>query len=449
MGRLFGTDGIRGLANQHPVTSEVGLALGRAAVEFCRRRGLPKAVVIGRDTRASGEELLHAIASGALSAGGHVRDAGIIPTPGVAYLVREVAAGAGVVVSASHNPFEYNGFKVFSSEGYKLSEGEEAEIEEMLLSPERPSPGPESTNPGNFYIIDDAIERYASFLEGTYPGGETLDGMKIVLDCANGATYQVAPLLFQKLGADLKALGVQPDGRNINLGCGSQHTDALCRAVLERGAEMGLAFDGDGDRLIAVDEKGQPLSGDQILIVCAAYLNQKGRLAKDLVVSTVMSNIGFRVALGELGAKHSATKVGDRYVLEEMRARGAVLGGEDSGHMIFLEHHTTGDGLVSALQLIAAVKTSGKPLSELAGLMTVFPQTLLNVPVKRKPEISSVAEIRMAIESIEGRLGRRGRVLVRYSGTEPLCRVMVEGERSEEVEAYAKEIAGVVDRRLN
>ena len=448
MSRLFGTDGIRGVANSHPITPETGLGLGRAVIHLCERNGFDPSVVIGGDTRASGKMLEYAVASGVLSASGKVRLAGEIPTPGVAYLTRALGCGAGIVISASHNSYEYNGFKVFSSKGYKLSEQEESGLEELILSAKGfcSSRVPEAS--GDVSILSDAASRYISFLGKTLRG-VALNGIRVVLDCANGAASTVGPALFQGLGIEADLLCAEPDGRNINRNCGSQHTKALRQRVLETGADVGLAFDGDADRLIAVDEKGKVLTGDQILVVCAKMLKDQGGLKNNLVVSTVMSNIGLSIALERLGIEQVSTRVGDRHVMEEMRARHAALGGEESGHIIFRDHHTTGDGLVSALQLLAAIKLSGRPLSELSGLMTIFPQTLINIRVSRKPELSTVPELAEAVSRVEKKLGDRGRVLVRYSGTEPVLRVMVEGEDRVAVEGYASLIGEVVKRKLS
>ena len=449
MGRLFGTDGIRGVFNQEPVTEEMGYRLGRAVVEHFKGKGGYPRIVLGRDTRLSGEVLENAIASGVLSKGAKPVLLGEIPTPGVAFITRDVGADAGVVVSASHNPYEYNGFKIFSGEGYKLTDREEMEIETLLFSEATRVSLKEQREGDNAKQADDLGERYIRFLQNTLPGEFLFKDMNIVLDCANGATYRVAPMLFERMGAEVEALFVSPDGRNINEGCGSQHPEALSARVVEKGADLGLAFDGDGDRLIAVDEKGNVLTGDQILTVCAKTLKDRGELKNNLVVSTVMSNMGFRIALKGLGIDHVATDVGDRYVLEEMRARGGVLGGEDSGHIICRQYHTTGDGLLSALQVVSAVISSEVPLSALSQLMTVFPQVLVNVPVKNKPELSSVPEVQAILKKVGKDLGRRGRVLLRYSGTEPLCRVMVEGEEKEEIDAHAQKIANVIRERLN
>jgi phosphoglucosamine mutase len=297
--------------------------------------------------------------------------------------------------------------------------------------------------------LEDARERYVSFIEKTVPEDMIMGDMKIILDCANGATYQVAPALFEKLNARTTILFSSPDGENINRGCGSQHTETLQQKVIEERADVGLAFDGDGDRLVAIDEKGNPLRGDQVLTICAKMLKDEGKLKNDLVVSTIMSNMGFSLAMKEFGIEQVSVKVGDRYVMEEMRVRGANLGGEDSGHLIFFDYHTTGDGLLSALQVIRAIKTFNKPLSELSAMMKVFPQTLMNVQVRTKPDIEKVPALVREIERVESELGEKGRVLVRYSGTEPVCRVMVEGEHRETIEKCASEIADVVDKTLN
>jgi len=446
MTRLFGTDGIRGIANRYPITPEVGVHLGRAVVEYCRRGNRDPSVVIGGDTRSSGQMLAFAVAAGVLSAGGKAYMAGVLPTPGVAYLVRHFRAGGGVVLSASHNPHEYNGFKLFSADGFKLSDQEEDRIEEMIRAPERHL---KDGAPGRVETREDGWRLYMGFLGGTVPGGQPLKGMRLVLDCANGATFQVAPKLFERLGATVHALFAEPDGKNINDGCGSQHPEALQEEVVRSGASAGLAFDGDGDRLVAVDETGAVLAGDQIIAVCARDLKEQGRLKNDVVVSTVMSNMGLRFALQDMGVRHLTTAVGDRSVMEAMREKGAVLGGEDSGHIIFMEHHTTGDGMLSALQLLSAQLRSGKPLSELARALTIFPQVLINVSVSRKPDLGSIPEVKAVIQRVEQALRDRGRVLVRYSGTEPLCRVMVEGRDREKVEQYAQEIADTIEKALS
>jgi phosphoglucosamine mutase len=449
MGRLFGTDGIRGIFNEEPVTTEMGRKVGRAVVRYFGRKGTQPRIVVGRDTRLSGQPLQGAIVSGILSLKAKPILVGELPTPGLAYVTKEFGAEAGIMISASHNPYEYNGFKIFSCEGYKLGDRAESQIEDLIFSDSVPfTLEQETASPGG-QEMGQAGERYLSFLQRTLPRGDKFQNMKIVLDCANGATYRVAPVLFQRMGAEVESLFVTPDGKNINLGCGSQHPDTLSERVLETSAHIGLAFDGDGDRMVAVDEEGKVLTGDQVLLICAKTLKEQGELENNLVVSTVMSNLGFRVALQDLGIRHITSKVGDRHVLEEMRRGESILGGEESGHIIFLRHHTTGDGLLSALQLLSAIKTSGRPLSQLSSLMTVFPQVLINVPVKKKPEISSLPELVRLQQDVETRLGGNGRVLLRYSGTEPVCRIMVEGERKEEIDRHARQIAEVVGRLLS
>jgi phosphoglucosamine mutase len=448
MGRLFGTDGIRGIAHEEPITPEMGVRVGRAVSLFCKMEEIMTKIVIGRDTRISGKMLEEAIVSGVRSLGGEAILVGEVPTPGVAFLIGDVGANAGIMISASHNPYEYNGFKVFSHEGYKLSEEQEAEIEDLILEEISSSPHQTDVDSGAVRDLDNASERYLAFLKDTIPEEYAFRDMKIVLDCANGATYRVAPILFESLGAKTECLCIHPDGKNINKGCGSQHPERLRNRVLETGADAGLAFDGDGDRLIAVDEKANVLTGDQILTICARMLKDQGELTNNLVVSTVMSNIGFRIALRDLGREQIDTQVGDRHVMEEMRARKAILGGEESGHIIFLQHHTTGDGLLSALQLLLAIRRSGTPLSLLSTLMTRFPQSLTSVVVKQMPEITSVPELVQVLKKVERGLGTKGRVLVRYSGTEPVCRIMVEGENKEEIDEYSRQIADVVKRNL-
>jgi len=448
MGKLFGTDGIRGIFNEEPVTTEMGRKVGRAVVRYFGREGTQPRIVVGRDTRLSGQPLQDAIVSGLLSLRAKPILVGELPTPGLAYVTRELGAEAGIMISASHNPYEYNGFKIFSREGYKLGDEAESQMEALIFSDNAPfTLEEELASPGE-QEMGQAGERYLSFLQRTLPKRDSLENMKIVLDCANGATYRVAPVLFERIGAEVESLFVTPDGKNINQGCGSQHPDTLSERVLKTSAHLGLAFDGDGDRMVAVDEEGKVLTGDQVLLICAKTLKDQGELENNLVVSTVMSNVGFRVALQDLGIRHIASKVGDRYVLEEMRRGESILGGEESGHIIFLRHHTTGDGLLSALQLLSAMKTSGQPLSQLSSLMTVFPQVLINVPVKRKPEISSLPELVRVQQDVEMRLGQKGRVLLRYSGTEPVCRIMVEGERQKEIDQCARQIAEVVTKLL-
>jgi phosphoglucosamine mutase len=420
------------------------LAVGQAVTKVLKRSHHTTRVIIGKDTRLSGYTLEGALESGVTSMGGVAYLVGVLPTPGIAFMTGSMRADAGVVISASHNPYEDNGIKVFSGAGYKLSDEQENEIEELVLSGRLPEMLPPPREMGRAYRLDDAQGRYIVFLKNCFPRTLSMEGLKIVLDTANGATYRVAPATFRELGADVTVIHDEPDGLNINERCGSQHTDDLRKAVVAEGAAIGLAFDGDGDRLIAVDEKGSVLTGDQILIICASMLKREGRLRDDILVSTVMSNMGLRLACARYGFNNHAAQVGDRYVLEEMQRTGAVLGGEDSGHLIFLDHHTTGDGILTALQLIAAMLRAGEPLSELAKLMEVFPQRLINVDVASKPPLESVPEIVEAVAQVEAELKGEGRVLVRYSGTESLCRVMVEGPTVEMTERFATQLAAVV-----
>ena len=451
MGKLFGTDGIRGVANRYPITPEIALKLGRAAVSIFRKQDTNGRcrIVIGKDTRLSGDMLEFAIASGICSMGGDVYLAGIIPTPGVAFLTSLLEADAGIVISASHNPYYDNGIKFFDKNGFKLSDELESAIEDEIKKAVIDNTGnalgeEKAIQPGSVHSIENPIIKYTDFLKNRFKGEKPFQGVKLVIDCSNGAASQVAPKVFADLGANLKTIFATPDGKNINADCGSQHTEALCKAVVEIKADIGLAFDGDADRLIAVDEKGKELTGDQILAICAKDLKQRGLLKNDLLISTVMSNLGLGIALKKMGIKHITTMVGDRYVMEEMIASGAVIGGEDSGHMIFLDHHTTGDGILSALMLLEAMKNASRPLSEIASVMDIFPQVLLGVEVKEKPDINTISEIVDIIKSVESSLGEKGRVLVRYSGTQTLCRVMVEGPTLEETSMHCNKIAEVV-----
>ena len=448
MGQLFGTDGVRGMANEYPMTAEMALNIGRATACLFKRKGHTPRIIIGKDTRISGYMLENAFVSGICSMGVNALLVGPLPTPGIAFATSSMRADAGIVISASHNPFQDNGIKIFSNEGFKLPDEKELEIEKLIFSNHMDTLHPSPRELGKAYRIDDARGRYIVFLKNTFPKDFTLEGTKVVLDCAYGATYRVAPDTFFELGADVVSLFDKPNGENINDHCGSQHPETLMEEVVKGKADVGFAFDGDGDRCIAVDEKGYVLTGDQIMAICAKNMKKEGRLVNNMLVSTVMSNIGLGIALKELGIENVITQVGDRYVLEEMQAKGAVIGGEESGHVIFLEHHTTGDGIATALQVLAAMKKTQKPLSELAQVMKVFPQKLINVDVKTKPELSTIPEISQAIKDIEKQLADTGRVLVRYSGTQNMCRVMVEGPTSEETEKYCRQIADLVLEKI-
>ncbi len=448
MEKLFGTDGIRGAANEYPMTAEMALRVGRVIVTYFAEAGNDAKIVIGKDTRLSGDMLESGIVAGVCAAGGNAYLTGALPTPGVAFATASLKAAAGIVISASHNPYYDNGIKIFKGDGYKLSDETEIEIEKMILDENAHDRKFDSRKMGTVHHYRRAEADYLTFLKNTLSDDTPFQGLKIVLDCSNGATYRIAPELFAELGAEVESLAVDPDGININDDCGSQHPETLIQKVLQSGANIGLAFDGDGDRLIAVDETGRVLTGDHILAICARDMKQKGTLVNNLVVTTVMSNLGFGAALKQMQINHEVAQVGDRYVMQRMLASGAVLGGEDSGHMIFADCHTTGDGMLTALKLIEAILTENKPLSEISTLMTVYPQVLINVEVDTKPAIETVPQIIEAIRSAEAELGAQGRVLVRYSGTQPLCRVMVEGPNEAETRRYCQHIADIIEDNL-
>jgi len=448
MGKLFGTDGIRGEANRYPMTADIAFKVGQAVTYLLRKENHRTRIIIGKDTRISGYMLESSLEAGITSMGGNPYLVGVLPTPGIAFIANSMRADAGIVISASHNPYEDNGIKIFGGNGFKLSDEQENTIEDLMLGGKLADYLPASKDMGQAFRMEDVNGRYVVFLKNTFPRELSMDGMKMVLDTANGATYRVAPEAFTELGADVEVIHNKPNGLNINEKCGSQHTGDLKKKVLENGASIGLAFDGDGDRLIAVDEKGNEITGDQILLICSKILKEEGKLKNDLLVSTVMSNLGLRVACRKYGFKHHASKVGDRYVLEDMLSMGGVIGGEESGHMIFLNHHTTGDGILTAMQLVSAMVKTGKPLSELARLMDVFPQKLINVNVKSKPDIGTVPELKEAIAQVERELGEEGRVLIRYSGTQNMCRVMVEGPTDAVTEKYCTQLAELVKKTI-
>lgn len=448
MGTLFGTDGIRGVANRYPMDAPMAFAVGQAVTYVLKKEKHRTRIIIGKDTRISGYMLESALLAGIASMGGNPYLVGVLPTPGIAFITESMRADAGIVISASHNPYQDNGIKIFGGNGFKLSDEQEEVIENLVLDGKLADKVPPVDRMGQAHRIDDVLGRYIVFLKNTFPRELSMEGMKIVMDTANGATYRVAPESFTELGADLDVIHNAPNGININAACGSQHTEDLRKRVVEKGAAIGLAFDGDGDRLIAVDEQGREITGDQILIICGKMLKGKGRLKNDLLVSTVMSNLGLTVACKKYGFRQHAAKVGDRYVLEDMQRLGSVLGGEESGHVIFLDHHTTGDGILTAIQLIAAMLESGKPLSELARLMDVFPQKLINIDVKSKPDISTLPRVVQAVKDVESALGDQGRVLVRYSGTQNMCRVMVEGPSDEITLKYCRQISDVVKAEI-
>lgn len=448
MGRLFGTDGVRGIANSE-LTPELAFNLGKAGAFVLSKDTARPIVLIAKDTRISGDMLEDAISAGILAMGGNVIKAGVLPTPAVAYLVKYFNADAGIVISASHNSYEYNGIKFFNGEGLKLDDEIEDEIEDIILRNIDVNSHITGEKIGRcLEAEEDAIALYTEFLKKTI--SVKLDGMKVVLDCANGAAYKVAERVFLELGAEVVTIFNEPNGININAGCGSTHPDTLRAVVVKEKADLGLAFDGDADRLIGVDEKGRLIDGDQMIYICAKMLKETGQLKKDKVTATVMSNLGFHKAVLELGCNVETTQVGDRYVLESMLKTGSVIGGEQSGHIIFLNHTTTGDGILSALQLIQAVKLCNKKPSELADEILIYPQVLKNAKIKNenKKKYANDPEIKMEIEKLEKLMAGEGRVLIRPSGTEPLVRVMIEGKDIKQITKLAESLAALITSRL-
>lgn len=445
MGKYFGTDGVRGVANRE-LTPELAFKIGRCGGYVLTKSAERPKVLIGRDTRISGHMLEGALVAGLLSIGAEVMRLGVISTPGVAYLTKALGAQAGIMISASHNPVQDNGIKFFGPDGFKLSDEQEQEIEALVDSPEDMLPRPIGKALGQVNDYFEGGQKYLQYLKQTID--EDFSGMKIALDCAHGATSSLATHLFADLEADVVTMGASPNGININEGVGSTHPEALAAFVKEKGADVGLAFDGDGDRLIAVDENGNIVDGDQIMYVCAKYLKEIGRLKQQTVVSTVMSNLGFYKALEAQGIQSVQTAVGDRYVVEEMRKNGYNLGGEQSGHIIFLDYNTTGDGMLTALQLVNIMKIKGKPLSELASEMKKYPQQLVNVKVADKHKVMENEKVKAVIQEVEKEMNGNGRVLVRPSGTEPLVRVMAEAPTEEACRNYVERIASVIREEM-
>lgn len=442
--RLFGTDGVRGAAGQYPLDPPTVRRLGAALV-----RALPKnagllRLLVGRDTRESGGWIEAEIAHGAAGEGATVTSAGVVPTPAIAYLTRTEGFDAGVVISASHNPFQDNGIKVFSGKGEKFTERVEREVEEIVADVSWTA---KNGSPGRVPVAN-LVDAYLDHLRAVLPDTARLKGFKLAIDCANGATTPIAEALFSSLGFDVTVIGNKPDGRNINLRCGSTHPDALMETVLKAGCRMGVAFDGDGDRAIFVDECGRVVSGDAVLLMCARQLQREGRLRGNAVVATVMSNIGLEIALKELGIGLVRCAVGDKYVMEEMLARGLSLGGEQSGHVIFSDYLFTGDGLCTALSVLRTVGLTGRSLGDLASDLVSYPQVLMNVRVRGQVDLKSLPEVASAMARVESRVAGQGRLLVRYSGTEPLLRVMIEGRHEDEIRAWAQEIIDVVKQYL-
>ncbi|HZZ82964.1 MAG TPA: phosphoglucosamine mutase [Anaeromyxobacteraceae bacterium] len=454
--RLFGTDGVRGVANVHPMTAEMALQLGRALAYLVRSGPHRHRIVIGKDTRLSGYLLEQAIASGISSMGVDVELCGPLPTPGIAFITQSMRADAGVVISASHNPYQDNGIKFFSRDGFKLPDEMELRIERLVLG--TPGDGattdefhalrPTANRIGKAKRINDAVGRYVVFLKSLFPKDLTLDGLTVVVDCANGAAYKVAPAVFEELGAKVVCLNARPDGKNINDGCGAVHPEHMAKCIQKHGAQLGLALDGDADRVILADEKGRVVDGDAIMAILGRDLLRQGALAGNTVVATVMSNIGLERAMRAVGGKVVRTQVGDRYVVEEMRRSGYNFGGEQSGHLIFLDHVTTGDGVCAALNILAVMQREGKPLSELAGCFEPVPQVQLNLAVKEKRPLAELPGVQRAIAAVERALDGDGRVVVRFSGTENKARVLVEGPDAAAISAHAEQIAAELKKAL-
>ncbi|MEE8124182.1 MAG: phosphoglucosamine mutase [Nitrospirales bacterium] len=444
MGRLFGTDGVRGVANLEPMTSEMAMKLGRAAGHVFRNREGRHQIIIGKDTRISGYMLESALMAGLCSMGVDVLLVGPLPTPAVAFLTRSLRADAGVMISASHNPYQDNGIKFFSNDGMKLPDDLEHRIEDLILSNEIEHLRPIAEAIGKAYRIDDAEGRYIEFVKRSLPRDMDFQNMRIVLDCANGAGYHVFPKVIRELGAKVWVMGHEPSGLNINEGCGAVNPERLQQMVRDRKADLGIALDGDADRAMFVCEQGQVVDGDHALAAFALDLQRLGRLRQNTVVGTVMSNFGFDVCMREAGITLVRTPVGDRYILERMVADQYNLGGEQSGHIIFLDYHTSGDGLISGLQMLKLMKRAQKPLSEIARCMSATPQVLLGVKVSHKPDLQNIPTLQQAIQEKDRQLNGTGRILVRYSGTEPLLRVMVEGQDGKVIQEIAEDLVSVV-----
>lgn len=446
--QYFGTDGIRGVANVAPLDSETLLRLGRAIARiFMRDRGRHR-ILIGKDTRLSGYMIETALATGITSMGSDVQLVGPLPTPGVAYLTRSMRSDAGIVISASHNPYEDNGIKIFGADGFKLADEIELEIERLMRPGSLDGEHADSSSIGKAFRIDDAVGRYTVSLKNCFPRELSLNGIQLGLDCANGAGYLVAPQTFSELGADVVTRGASPNGRNINAGFGSLYPEVVGKLVRKQSLDIGIALDGDADRAIFVDEKGNVLDGDVILAICALDLHKRELLPKAKVVTTIMANLGLDRCLERAGITAIRTQVGDRYVIEEMRRVGVTLGGEQSGHLIFSDYSTTGDGTLTALRLLEVMVRTGKPLSELAAVFERFPQKLINIKVKNKPPLESIPAIRDVMAAKDAELAGRGRLLVRYSGTENKARVMVECEDEAECKVHAQEVAAVIEQAL-
>lgn len=457
MERLFGTDGIRGIAGKYPLTPEFVEKIGIVSAEILTHHFLTSklssqkvpstkpTIIIGRDTRESGQMIFDSLAKGLIQRGVDVCDCGVITTPAISYLIQATNSLAGIVISASHNPYQYNGIKFFSNSGTKLPDELESEIEEKMKASELSK----TENKGNIIPFPEAKEKYIEFIKKSIPQGVNFSGLKMVIDCANGAVSEIAPQIFRGLGGEVIVVNNTPDGKNINEGSGSLHLEVIQKAVKANRADLGFAFDGDGDRVLFTDEKGSDLDGDHLMALCAECLKRKGKLKNNTLVVTTMSNLGLLLAMEKIGIRVLQTKVGDRYVLEEMLKSGAILGGEQAGHIIFLDYGKTGDGLITALRVLSIIKEEKKPLSELAGIMERAPQILINVEVKKRKPFNTLPLTSRLIQEAESTLGKEGRILVRYSGTEPLARVMVEGKDREKIENIAKNISQAIKKELN
>lgn len=446
--KVFGTDGVRGRANKSPMTVETALALGRAAGKIFRNREGKHRVVIGKDTRLSCYMFENALIAGLCSMGVDTLMVGPLPTPGVAFITRAYRADAGIVISASHNPYYDNGIKFFSAEGYKLSDNWEMEMEALIDQNDFEEWLPSDDGIGRNKKIDDAAGRYIEFVKATFPRRRSLKNLNISIDCANGSPYRVAPLVFQELDASVSCYGVEPNGLNINKNCGTLHLETIQKAVIENHSDVGIAFDGDGDRVIMVDENAQIVDGDQILAICARDMYNQGTLLNNRVVGTIMTNFGIVKDLEKMGMEVILSRVGDRYVIQDMIKNECNLGGEQSGHLIFLDQNTTGDGLVSSLQVLRIMIDTDSKLSDLVAQFTKLPQSTVNIQVASKPSIESLPNVKAIIDEVEVQLAASGRVVVRYSGTENICRVMVEGPKQKEVNQMAKRVANEIDSSI-
>ena len=449
MERLFGTDGIRGVANVSPMTADLAMKVGIGAAHIFRNRHRRPKIIIGKDTRLSGYMIEYALTAGICSMGVDVLLVGPLPTPGIAYITSSMRADAGIVISASHNPYEYNGIKIFAGDGYKLPDETEAYLEDLILSGKIDRlPRPSAAEIGGARRIDDALGRYIVYLKTAFPRTLSMEGLRVVIDCAHGAAYRVAPRVFEELGAQVIVTGARPDGKNINQACGSLHPGKMADLVREHGADVGFALDGDADRVLFADETGEILDGDQLMAICATHFIANNTLKEKTLVATVMSNLGLEVAIRRQGGKMLRTPVGDRYVVERMREGDYNLGGEQSGHMVFLDYSTTGDGILSALQVLSVMLREEKPLSELKRVMEHYPQTLINVPVQQRRSMEEIPELVTLKENLEKQLGSDGRLLIRPSGTEPVMRVMVEGVDGALIETIAQEMASGIEKYM-